>query len=54
MSEAETMILLERQAKRIKELEKAIRNFCLICRVNYGENCTPCCLCALRMVAADE
>jgi hypothetical protein len=44
MSEAETMILLERQAKRIKELEAEIRRICKSCWA-HGKNAPECEIC---------
>ena len=47
MSEAEHLILLERQAKQIKELEDAIRKHCRDCWAFRGQDPAQCRSCAL-------
>lgn len=46
MSEAEHLILLERQAKRIKELEDEIRRICKSCWA-HGKKAPECKICSI-------
>lgn len=48
MSEPEELILLEEQAKRIKELEAVIRKHCRDCWAFRGSDPAQCRACALR------